>query len=88
MTCYDRNVWGGCLLVILGGTLSVGKNKNRESDGALDFNGFCWMGGCSNQPKVGRNDWTYFLGDSAQGDDDRGGCCCIVWVIKLLDKNQ
>jgi len=30
--------------------------KNRESDGALDFDGFCRMGGCNNQPKVGRND--------------------------------
>jgi hypothetical protein len=51
-----RNVWGGLLLVVLGGELSVGKIENRESDGALDFDGFCWMGGRNNQPKVGRND--------------------------------
>jgi hypothetical protein len=28
------------------------KIENRESDGALDFDGFCWMGGRNNQPKV------------------------------------
>jgi hypothetical protein len=36
------------------------KNENREIDGALDFDGFCWMGGRNNQPKVGRNDGIYF----------------------------
>ena len=51
-----RNVWGGLLLIVLGGELSVGKIENRESDGALDFDGFCWMGGRNNQPKVGQND--------------------------------
>ena len=50
------NVWGGLLLAVLGGELSVGKIENRESDGALDFDGFCWMGGRNNQPKVGQND--------------------------------
>ena len=29
-----------------------------------------------------------FLGDGAQGDDDRGGCCRIIWAIELLDKNK
>jgi hypothetical protein len=29
------------------------KNKNRESDEASDFDGFCWMRGCNNQLKVG-----------------------------------
>jgi hypothetical protein len=29
-------------------------------DGALDFDGFCWMGGRNNQPKVGRNYGIYF----------------------------
>jgi hypothetical protein len=53
-------VWGGRLLVAFGGKFSVRKNKNRESDGVLDFNGFCWMGGRNNQPKVGRNDGKYF----------------------------
>jgi len=28
------------------------------------------------------------LGDGAQGDDDRGGCCRIFWAIELLDKNK
>ncbi len=36
---------GGRLLIVLGGELSVGKIGNRESNGALDFDGFCWMGG-------------------------------------------
>jgi len=49
-------MWGGLLLVVLGGELSVGKIENRESNGALDFDGFCWRGGCNNQPRVGRND--------------------------------
>ena len=48
-----RNVSGGRLLVVLGDELSDGKNKNRESDGAFDFDGICWMGGRTNQPKVG-----------------------------------
>ena len=26
----------------------------------MDFDGFCWMGGRNNQPKVGRNDRIYF----------------------------
>jgi hypothetical protein len=30
------------------------KNKNREGDEASDFDGFCWMRGCNNQPEVGR----------------------------------
>ena len=51
---------GTRLLVILGGELRVGKIENRESNGALDFDGFCWMGGRNNQPKVGRNDCIYF----------------------------
>jgi len=34
-------MWGGRLLVVLGGGLSVRKNKNRERGGALDFDGFC-----------------------------------------------
>ena len=50
-----RGVWGGLLLVVLGSELSIGKIETRESNGALDFNGFCWMGGSNNQPKVGRN---------------------------------
>ena len=55
-----RNVWGGHLLVVFGSKLRVGKIENRESDGALDFDGFCWMGGCNNLPKVGQNDGIYF----------------------------
>ncbi len=57
-----RNVWGGRLRFILGGDWSVEK-KNLEramGDGALDFDGFCWMGGRNNQPKVGQNYGIYF----------------------------
>ena len=64
-TRLGRNVWGGRLLVVLGGELRVGKIENRESDGALDFDGFCWMGGRNNQPKVSQNDGTYF-GETAR----------------------
>ena len=44
---------GGCLLIVLGGKLSVGKigNRERESNRALDFDGFCWMGGRNNHQK-------------------------------------
>ena len=31
------------------------KNKNREGDGASDFDGFFWMGGHNNQHKSGLN---------------------------------
>ena len=31
------------------------KNKNREGDGASDFDGFCWMGGHNNQLKSSRH---------------------------------
>ena len=58
------------------------KNKNREGDGASDFDGFCWMGGRNNQPKSGRI-VRILLGETgAQGDDDGGGRCRIVSVVK------
>ena len=45
----------------LGDDLSVGKKLERAmGDGALDFDGFCWMGGRNNQPKFGRNYGMYF----------------------------
>jgi hypothetical protein len=31
------------------------KKKKREGDGALDFDGVCWMGGHNTQPKSSRN---------------------------------
>ena len=34
--------------------------RKRESNGALDFDGFCWMGGRNNQPKVGQKYGIYF----------------------------
>ena len=37
------------------GRIERRKIENRENDGALDFDGFCWMGGRNNQPKVGLN---------------------------------
>ncbi len=30
------------------------KYLNRDGDGALDFDGFCWIGGHNNQPKIDR----------------------------------
>jgi hypothetical protein len=72
---------GRRLLIVLGGELSVQKIGNRESNGAFDFDGFCWMGGRNNQPKVSRNDGISFGEDGAQGDDDWGGRCCIVCAI-------
>ena len=66
----------------LGKKLSGGKNKNRERDQTLDFDGFCWMGGRNNQPKSGRI-VRILLGETgAQGNDDRGGRCRIVSVVK------
>ena len=47
---------GGCLPVIWGGRIERSKNKNRESGGALIFDGFQWMGGHNNQPRVGTID--------------------------------
>ena len=70
------------LLVGLGDKLSGGKNKNRERDQTSDSDGFCWMGGRNNQPKSGRI-VRILLGETgAQGDDDRGGRCRIVSVVK------
>ena len=46
---------GGRLLIALGGEWSNEKNKNREGDGASDFDGFFWMGGHNNQHKSGLN---------------------------------
>jgi hypothetical protein len=37
----------------LEGQIEQQKNTNRESDGAIHFDGFQWMGGHNNQPKVG-----------------------------------
>jgi hypothetical protein len=82
-------VWGGHLRVILGGNLSVEKKIERAmGDGALDFDGFCWMGGRQQPTKIQPKLWDIFLGEGAQGDDDRGGCCRIVWAIKLFEKNK
>ena len=78
-----RNVLGGRLLVVLGDELSDGKNKNRESDGAFDFDGICWMGGRTNQPKVGLHVRIWMVrGEGAQGDDDGGGHCQIISTVK------
>ena len=45
---------GGLLFIALGGEWSEEKKK-REGDGALDFDGVCWMGGHNTQPKSSRN---------------------------------
>ena len=44
---------GGRFPIIWGGRIERRKNKNRESGGALIFDGFQWMGGHNNQPRVG-----------------------------------
>ena len=41
------------------------EKKNREGDGASDFDGSCWMGGRNNQPKSGRIVGIY-LGETAR----------------------
>jgi hypothetical protein len=46
---------GRRLLIALCGEWSDEKNKNREGDGASDFDGFFWMGGHNNQPKSSLN---------------------------------
>ncbi len=46
---------GRRLLIALGGEWSDEKNKNREGNGASDFDGFFWMGGHNNQPKSSLN---------------------------------
>jgi len=70
------------LHVGLGDKLSGGKKKNRERDQTSDFDGFCWMGGRNNQPKSGRI-IRILLGErGVQGDDDGGGCCRIISVVK------
>jgi hypothetical protein len=64
--------------------------KMRESDGRRGL-GFRWLlldGGTQQPTKSRPKLWDIFLGDGAQGDDDRGGCCRIVWAIELLDKNK
>jgi hypothetical protein len=92
MTYMLATLWetpGGLrLLVGLGDKLSGGKNKNRERDQALDFDGFFWMGGRNNQPKSGRI-VRILLGEmGAQVDDDGGGRCRIVSVVKVREKNN
>ena len=55
---------GGRLPIVSGGKWSDEK-KNREGGGASDFDGFCLMVGCNNQPKSGRIVWIY-LGEAAR----------------------
>ena len=62
---------GGRLPIVSGGELRDEKNKNREGDGASNFDGSCCIGESNNQPKVGRIDGIFGLGD-AQGGGDRG----------------
>ncbi len=42
----------GRLVIVLGGKWSDKRHKNRDGDGASDFDGFCWIGGHNNQPKI------------------------------------
>ncbi len=50
--CVGENVYPS----LMGVKYSNEKIKNRESDGALSFNGFQWMGGHNGQPRVGLSD--------------------------------
>ena len=56
---------GGRLPIVSGGELRDEKNKNREGDGASDFDGSCCIGERNNQPKVGRIDGVY-LGEATR----------------------
>jgi hypothetical protein len=54
----------GRLIVLLGDEWSDEKNKNREGDGASDFDGFYWIGGRNNQLTSDRIGGIY-LGETA-----------------------
>ncbi len=60
-----RNAWGRMCTHRFGQQIERQKNKNREGDGALQFDGSCWMGGHNNQPKVSHIVGT-FLGETAR----------------------
>ncbi len=40
---HVRTRGGGSLLVDLSDKMSDEKNENREGDGAMSFDGFCWI---------------------------------------------
>ena len=46
-----RMCGGGRSPIVYRGQIEQRKNKNRESDGVLSFDGFQWMGGHDNQPR-------------------------------------
>jgi hypothetical protein len=61
-----RNVWGGLLLIVMGGELSVGKIENKESDWALNFDGSAgWGDATTNQKSV--ETMEYILGRGRAG---------------------
>ena len=77
-----RNAYGRPSTRLFGRRIERKRNKNREGDEASDFDGTCWMGGRNNQPKSGHI-VRILLGETgAQGDDDGGGRCRIVSVVK------
>jgi len=47
-TRLDGTCGGGRSPVVYWGQIERRKNKNRESDGVLSFDGFQWMGGHDN----------------------------------------
>jgi hypothetical protein len=50
---HGWNAWGGTFSHRFGWRMErQKKNINRDGDGALDFDGFCWIGGHNNQPKM------------------------------------
>ena len=52
-TQLDGTCVGGRSPVVYGGRIERQKNKNRESNGVLSFDGFQWMGGHNNQTRFG-----------------------------------
>ena len=67
---------------------SVKKKKNREGNGASDFDGSCWMGEHNNQPKSGPIVRIY-LGETARramaiGEDAMKS----FWPSDLRQKNK
>ena len=63
---------GGRLSIVSGDEMRDEKNKNREGDGASDFDGFCSIVGHNNQPKSGRIVGVY-MGEAARRAKTIGG---------------
>ena len=51
---HGWNAWGGMFSHRFGWRMETKIYINRDGDGASDFDGFCWIGGHNNQPKIDR----------------------------------